>query len=279
MLLNYCTSLELSNISYVFRICIEGDGYIIFTILVNRQDLILIRIVRIAPIVVCNDRELLHGYTRRHPWIAEGCDILLGADVDQTASARASQFLPEMLMHDVAEATIHGDNGEVRPFLKETEIILHERKKDTSRETISPLAAGWTFVILCLIIAGLEQWRRCWLWGWDVFLLLLRALAGSLLTFLWLFSEHPAVDSNWLVVLLNPLAFVGLYLVVKAALKHTKTHWFTFDLVNLLLFALIFLLGVQKFGELVVPLTLAFATRPISYHICMRRAARQNSKK
>ena len=224
-------------------------------------------------------RELLHGYTRHYPWVAEGCDILLGADVDQMVSARASQFLPEMLMHDVAEGTIHGDDGEVRPLLKETEIILHKRPRPTSHKTISPHAAGWAFVILCLLIAGVEQWRRCWLWGWDVFLLTLRGLAGSLITFLALFSEHPAVDSNWLVVLLNPLAFAGLYMVVKAALRHTKTHWFTFDLVNLLLFALFFLLGVQEFGELVVPLTLAFVTRPINYYICMRRAARQNSTK
>ncbi len=223
-------------------------------------------------------RDLLHGYTRLHPWTAEGCDILLGADVDSLASARGSQFLPEMLMNDMDGATIHDDNGKVRPLLSSTEIVLQEKHRSISSGLLSPSVVSWALVVLCLLIACVEWWRRCWLWGVDGCLLLLRGLAGSLLVFLAIFSEHPAVGSNWLVVLLNPLAFFGLYLVVKTALRHEKTRWFAFDLANLLLFALIFLLGVQKFGELVVPLTLAFATRPISYYICGRYARKQHSK-
>ncbi len=88
-------------------------------------------------------------------------------------------------------------------------------------------------------------------------LLVLRGVAGTLIGFLFFFSEHPAVGSNWLLLLLNPLAFVGLYLVIKAAKKGSPTRWFAFDFVILALFFVISQLGLQEFGKLVVPLTLS----------------------
>ena len=218
-------------------------------------------------------RDLIHAYTRCHPWTGEGCDILLGADVDRVASARASQFLPEILMRDMEHATVREENGMARPLLLRTDILLQERPRAERRDFLLPAVVGWAFVVFSLLLVGFEAWRRCWLWVWDAILLLARGLAGSLLTFMALFSEHPAVGSNWLIVLLNPLALVGLVLLVRAAFRRSKTRWFAFDLANLLLFALIFLLGMQEFGELVVPLTLAFAARPLSMYVRMRRAA------
>ena len=217
-------------------------------------------------------RDLIHSYTQCYPWTGEGCDILLGADADRVASPRASQFLPEVLMQNMEHASVSDENGMVRPLLLRTEILLHERPRAEQHGLMSPAVAGWTFVFLSLLLVGYEVWRRCWLWVWDVILLLARGLSGSLLTFMALFSEHPAVDSNWLVVLLNPLAFVGLFLVIRAAFRRSQTRWFAFDSANLLLFAVIFLLGMQKFGELIVPLTLAFAARPLSRYVRMRRA-------
>ena len=217
-------------------------------------------------------RDLIHAYTHSHPWTGEGCDILLGSEADRVASSRVSQFLPEMLLRDMENATVRTIDGTSHPLLSGTKILLHERPRPERRSLLSPAVAGWAFVLLNLLLVAFEARRHCWLWAWDAILLLVRGLAGSLLAFMALFSAHPAVGSNWLVVLLNPLALVGLLLVGRAAFRHAKTRWFAFDLANLLLFAVIFLLGVQEFGELVVPLTLAFGVRALYGYVRMRRA-------
>jgi hypothetical protein len=42
----------------------------------------------------------------------------------------------------------------------------------------------------------------------DITMHVFQGLTGLLVAFLFFFSVHPAVDSNWLVIILNPLALV-----------------------------------------------------------------------
>ena len=52
--------------------------------------------------------------------------------------------------------------------------------------------------------------------------MLSQGLAGLLLLFMALFSQHPAVGNNWLILLFNPLALVILPLLVYSIRKHKK---------------------------------------------------------
>ena len=61
-------------------------------------------------------------------------------------------------------------------------------------------------------------------WGYDVLLMMLQGLAGLLLLLMALFSQHPAVGCNWLLLLLNPLALLLLPLLVCKIRKHEKPY-------------------------------------------------------
>lgn len=140
------------------------------------------------------------------------------------------------------------------------------------------MQAMLAFAALCIVIMILEAWSKRIFWLWDVLLLLLQGTAGTLLTFMFLFSEHPAVDSNWQIWVLNPIALIGIPLVIKAALRHQRTHWYAFQFTVLALFLLFSPWIPQVFAKITVPLALCLLTRPISYYYFCHRKKRHGRK-
>ena len=229
-------------------------------------------------------REILHHYTAEHPWAQEGNDLLLGAEVDTILSERAAMFIPENMMRAFDGAFICTPRGDMRPLVKQApssspfggvsksqpfESPKHSPKGGAGRG-LSPWQAMLIFGALCLLILLLEAWAKRVFWLLDVLLLLLQGAAGTLLTFMFLFSGHPAVDSNWQIWVLNPTALIGVYLVIKSAIKHKPTRWYAFQFAVLALFLLFSPWIPQAFAKITVPLTLCLLTRPISYYLVKR---------
>ena len=223
-------------------------------------------------------REILHHYTAEHPWAQEGNDLLLGADVDTILSAHAAMFVPENLMQAFDGAFICTQRGDMRPLVRSKAVIVPSNSSQgealslsASGETeggyLTPLQAILAFGALCLFVMLLEVWTKRLFWLWDVLLLLLQGTAGVLLTFMFLFSEHPAVNSNWQIWVLNPIALIGIPLVIKSAIKHKSTYWYYFQFVVLALFLLFSPWIPQVFAKITVPLALCLLTRPISYYL------------
>lgn len=217
-------------------------------------------------------REMLHEYTAQHPWAQEGNDILLGASVDTVLSARAAMFAPDYMRRYAEGAFICSVENNMKPLVKSTEIIL--QKKNNSMPDEFPLSPEEMAGLCFLVFLALMLFERCvnWMfWFGDMLLLLVQGLAGVLLTFMFFFSEHPAVDSNWQIWVLNPLALVGIPYVVKSAWMRKKTLWHALYFVILTLFMVFSPWIPQDFGKLVVPLTLCLLTRPISYYLYYRK--------
>ena len=213
-------------------------------------------------------REILHHYTAQHPWAQEGNDLLLGSEVDTIMSERAAMFIPENMMQAFDGAFIRNGKGEMRPLVRSKKVLLEAKEQVVESEfPLSPLQVMLCFGALCLFILLLEAWLGRHFWLWDVLILLLQGAAGTLLCFMFFFSEHPAVDSNWQIWLLNPIYFIGIPLVIKAATRHKTTLWFAFYFAVLALFLLFSPWIPQVFAKITVPLALCLHTRPISYYL------------
>ena len=120
---------------------------------------------------------------------------------------------------------------------------------------------------LCLLILLLEVWTKRIFWLWDVLLLLVHGAAGLRLTFMCLVSPHPAVDSNWQIWVLNPIALIGIPFVIKSAIRRESTLWYAFQFAVLALFLLFSPWIPQVFAKITVPLALCLLTRPVSYYL------------
>ncbi len=217
-------------------------------------------------------RQILHQYTAQHPWAREGDDIMLGADVDTILTSHAAMFAPEYLMRYCDKALIYAPNGDRRPLVSRTEVLLEAVPQPLHREfPWLPWQVLVAFASLNVLIVMLELLTKRTFWLWDAVLLLAQGAVGLLLAFMALFSEHPGVGSNWLVILFNPACCIGFYLVLRSAIHRAKTHWHTFHFAILSLFILFSPWMPQTFGKIVVPLALCLLLRPISYYIHNRR--------
>ena len=222
-------------------------------------------------------REILHHYTAEHPWAQEGNDLLLGVEVDTILSEHDAMFVPENMMLAFDGAFICSPNGDMRPLVSHKTILLEARPQVVDPEfPLLPWQAMLAFGAVCLFIMLLEVWTKHLFWLWDVLLLLLQGATGTLLAFMFLFSRHPAVDSNWQIWVLNPIALIGIPLVIKSAIKHQPTYWYYFQFVVLALFLLFSPWIPQVFAKITVPLALCLLTRPISYYFARAKKSKSS---
>ena len=184
-------------------------------------------------------REALNVPAEGNPWYAFGINLLLGADVDKTPSREAMQFLPGNFLKDLDCAYILGPDGTERKLVAEKNILLKESgKRSAARNNFTPFNASLLLLLGTFIVMLCELRSRKTYWGVDVALMLLQGLPGLLLLFMVLFSQHPAVGNNWLLLLLNPLVLVLLPFVVCHIRRHKSMKIFRVQIALVAMFLL-----------------------------------------
>jgi len=185
-------------------------------------------------------RELVHQCLTAHPWSRLGIDLLLGYEADRPITAEQQQFLPDSLSHDFARATIADKDGLTRPLVLNEKADMPAATLSTTTSALSVRPWMCALALACLIlIVTVCQWR-CKIF--DAILLLIIGLAGLILLAM-VFSQHPTVDRNLQILLLNPLALLFLY---PAVWRKNRTTW-----AILALCLVVFLFGnlVQRYAE------------------------------
>ena len=212
-------------------------------------------------------REALNVPAEGNPWYAFGINLLLGADVDNTPSREAMQFLPLNFMNDLDGAYIVASDGAARKLVAEKNILLKEKEKKTAtRNNFTPFNASLLLLLGTFIAMLCELRKRKTFWGVDVALMSLQGMGGLLLLFMALFSQHPAVDNNWVLLLLNPLALILLPVMVYRIRKHKSMMiaWVQVAFVALFFLAAIF--GLQVFPTPIYFYAVALLVRAL-FHI------------
>ena len=187
-------------------------------------------------------REMVHEMTKEHPWATFGNDLLLGIFADKKTDRRQQEFLPYNLMYDFDHAEIYA-NGDYRPLVKERRISVPagiQVKKQGF--PLRPLTCAIIFTVISIAMFVLQlRGKRIFLW-WDTFLMITTGIFGIIL-FLMLFSQHPTVNVNLQIILLNPLPWFFLWKVIRAR----KTRYWSITAV----LAVLFLIGglFQDYAE------------------------------
>lgn len=220
-------------------------------------------------------RELLHEKMKNHPWTEAGIDLLLGSVCDTVLSERATLFLPELLERGFSDAEILDSIGNRRPLVKVAQVVYHAPAQQTKEGGMGPVACIWILVGAFVLIAAAEYRFRRVMWGVDAVLMLAHGLTGLLVTFMFLFSQHPAVGSNWQIWVLNPIPLFALPWVLKCAIKHIRCYYHIANAVVLALFVILSPWVPQNYSVIMIPLALILLTRPVSYLLSYRRKKRR----
>lgn len=211
-------------------------------------------------------RSIVHEFTAGSPWNEFGIDLCLGAEADKEINKRQQMFSPFYMKYYASNAYIVDAGGTRRPLiLDETKIVDVEPEEVQPGFILSPLMCGALFLALCVVMAW-GQWKtqRIW-WGWDIVLYGLQGLAGCIIAFLFFFSVHPTVGSNWLLILFNPIPLLYLPFMVYKAVKRKKDYYHVGNMVHLTLFITILPFCGQEFNLTVLPLALGLLVTSASH--------------
>ena len=211
-------------------------------------------------------RSIVHEFTAGSPWDEFGIDLCLGAEADKEINKRQQMFSPFYMKYYASNAYIVDAGGTRRPLiLDETKIVDVELEEVQPGFILSPLMCGALFLALCVVMAW-GQWKtqRIW-WGWDIVLYGLQGLAGCIIAFLFFFSVHPTVGSNWLLILFNPIPLLYLPFMVYKAVKRKKDYYHVGNMVYLTLFITILPFCGQEFNLTVLPLALGLLVTSASH--------------
>ena len=211
-------------------------------------------------------RSIVHEFTAGSPWDEFGIDLCLGAEADKEINKGQQMFSPFYMKYYASNAYIVDAGGSRRPLiLDETKIVDVEPEEVQPGFILSPLMCGALFLALCVVMAW-GQWKtqRIW-WGWDIVLYGLQGLAGCIIAFLFFFSVHPTVGSNWLLILFNPIPLLYLPFMVYKAVKRKKDYYHVGNMVYLTLFITILPFCGQEFNLTVLPLALGLLVTSASH--------------
>lgn len=160
-------------------------------------------------------RDLIHSKNEDYPWAAFGNDILIGYKADRNTDRSDREFLPEVLMADFDSAYIVNEDGSTRPLVKRSRWILQTTTSQLEPMASFPVRPFYLFAILLLMAVGISlaeikypkqltsATKRAFnIFDWVLFSAC--GIAGFVITAM-LFSEHPTVNENLQILILNPL--------------------------------------------------------------------------
>jgi hypothetical protein len=212
-------------------------------------------------------RDEMRHYHKNYPWYQFGIDLALGSSIDKPITTKEKSFAPEMMERMFATATLTDSLGCEYPLVDDTTVIYPGNGataiSNATPWLLSPIFIGWALFTIIFVVS-LYDIRRHKISRWlDCILFSILGLAGCLIFFLVIVSEHYATSPNWLIVWLNPLCFCGAILTwIKSC--NILNCYHTINSVALFLLLLIWPLTGQYFNMAFLPLILADISRSIT---------------
>lgn len=217
-------------------------------------------------------RQIVHRFTKDFPWSEFGIDLCLGSEADKAIDLRAQMFSPFVTMHAVDSAVIKNPDGSVRQLVKNTSRIVDPIPHPHEKEfPLSPMACALIILALSLCISVLELRYRFATWWFDMILFGVQGLAGCIIAFLFFFSIHPTVGSNYLLIILNPIPLIYLPWMIYKSIKRKKDSYHIGNIAVLTLFIVFWWLIPQKITLVILPLALSLLVRSIARIIVTRK--------
>ena len=218
-------------------------------------------------------RGIIHEFTKGFDWEEFGIDLCLGAGADKPIGIRQQMFSPFYMRSFAESAFIKDENGNTRPLVLREEVVVDADAVDAAEGSFpfSPIACATFFLFLNVVIAFVQIVRKKIYWFWDLILYLSQGLAGCIIAFLFFFSIHPTVDSNWLILLFNPIPLFYLPFMVYNDIKRKKDKWHVINSVYLTLFILILPLIPQEINLSVLLWALGLLFNAVSHQIVYRK--------
>ena len=167
-------------------------------------------------------RHLLDMHTSRRPWSQYAVNLVIGAKADQPIHYREEAFAPMCLKQLAQSAYITDTAGVRRPLvISTTELARPDHEVDFGNPLFTPMQTMWMLLLAVLFITLLGWYKERPFWLVDLILFGAQGIGGIIIAALFFFSEHPTVDSNWLILCLNPMPLFFLPFTIRR-IRHER---------------------------------------------------------
>lgn len=209
-------------------------------------------------------RGIIHEYTVGSDWSELGIDLCLGAEADAPIGLRKQMFAPFYTKEAFHSAMIQRGDTLVPLVLQEFKVVDVDREEE-EKSLLSPWLCGLLLLFVTCMVVGWSIYRKRWLWVWDFFLFGFQGIGGVVIAFLFFFSVHPTVSSNWMLMLFHPIPLFYLPWMIYKDIKGQKDcyHWINVACLTSFIVLMPFL--QQKFNPTVLPLALSLLLTSVGH--------------
>ena len=211
-------------------------------------------------------RDLLHRYSEGHPWSRFGMDLCMGSKADKPINRRLAMFVPFYVQEYFNKAKIVDKEGQARPLVAKEEkiVVTGQTPADFITGGITPMQSASLLLALVAAISiyGIQKGKT--FWGMDLILFPIVGIAGCILAFLVLFSQHPAVSPNYLLFIFHPFHLFCLPCMLFRVRKRKISRYMLANFIVLTLFIGLWAIIPQRIPPAVLPLALCLLIRSAS---------------
>lgn len=166
-------------------------------------------------------RNILTAHTSVRPWSEFAVDIILGSEVDRPLKFKQETFAPLCLMGVASKAMITDAAGIQRPLVTGVVTVADpDHRADMGKPLLTPIQVACILATLVLLFSLLGRYKEKRYWLIDALLYEIQGLSGIIITFMYFFSEHPAVGTNWLVLIFNPIPLFMIPFMVRSVRRN-----------------------------------------------------------
>ncbi len=165
-------------------------------------------------------RKEIHRWNENHRWARFGNDLLLGYPADLSIDKKEWEFLPENLMKDF-DAEMRKDG---KKLVDGSSYLIAPQTEVAEAEPIVPKDVFWGILVVVLGLTIAEGISKKNFWWLDTILMTATGLPGLILLAM-VFSQHPTVQVNLQLLILNPLNLLFVWQVTRKARKGEE-HWY-----------------------------------------------------
>ena len=205
------------------------------------------------------------GDSQKHAWGDLGIDLGLGAKIDRAATPFEYMYQPEFLALAVEGATVGQPDGSRRPFVLASHTLFPgEAAPAEAGFNFTPNFVLWLLLVLAAAGTAIDLRRRKYnMRAFDVLFFVILGLLGSLIVFLWFFTNHGAAANNWNIAWAWPTHLVAGLLLLFLPYKRGVRFYFllTAAVTGLLLLAWPFV--PQDLHESLIPVLLIILMRSV----------------
>lgn len=210
-------------------------------------------------------RDILTEHTKVRPWSEFAVDMVIGAEGDEPVGYRQEAFAPLRLKELATTAVITDTAGIQRPLvLPYQRLVNPDHGVDFGNPLFTPIQAMWLVLLIVLLVTLIGWYKERQFYLVDAILFGLQGLGGIIIALLFLFSQHPTVGTNWLVIILNPLPLFFIPFIIRRSRRKKLSVFIICEFAVCTAFLILLPAIPQRIEPAMMILTATFALRSFS---------------